>query len=342
MSREKLVTVFPTYGYRTGDSWTIPVRVWVHKRRRIDSLPDDAIRALLGGGDGTPAISAEEIVRCRECVADFIADDDSGERVTIHDEEGRELYSFPAETNWNGLVKGEFQIPDRPAGWLTIKARVDQWWPLSDYEGEGRVRLLEPEGTSVVSDIDDTIKVSQIPAGTAVVLRNTFLRPFEHVEEMVARYHGYGEDVSFHYVSGSPWQLFNLLHKFLIVEKGFPPGTFHMKSLQKNPLDLLNFIGDLRNFVAGPSYTMKQKIEQISGLMDNLPGREFVLIGDSGECDPETFARVRGKYGARVREILIRMVTDEDPGSPRFEGMTPIPAPAVKRHGPPPECRDLE
>ena len=36
--REKIVTVYPTYSYRkdsNDDAWTIPMRVWVHKRRAV-------------------------------------------------------------------------------------------------------------------------------------------------------------------------------------------------------------------------------------------------------------------------------------------------------------------
>ena len=315
MPKDKEVTVFPTYGYRTGDSWTVPIRVWVHKRRRIDAVNDELIRSLLDDDEGGFALTDEQVIRCRECVADFVADDDSGESVTIHDEDGRELHSFSSRTDANGLVEGEFQLPDRPAGWLNITARVDQWWPLSDYEGKGRVRLLEPEGKSVVSDIDDTIKVSEIPAGTGIVLRNTFLRDYVVAEGMLERYRGLG-DVSFHYVSGSPWQLFRLLHAFLIEKNGFPEGTFHMKSLRKSLLDPRGFFQDLRNFVAGKEYTKELKITEISELLRNLPGRRFTLIGDSGELDPEVFTHLRQEHPAQVEKIIIRDVVGARTAAP--------------------------
>ena len=99
MSKEKHVTVFPTYGYRTGDGWTVPVRVWVHKQRRLDQLSADHIRALLLDDEGGPLPTEEEIIRCRECIADFVADSDSGERVVLLDEDRHELYRFPSKTD---------------------------------------------------------------------------------------------------------------------------------------------------------------------------------------------------------------------------------------------------
>jgi phosphatidate phosphatase APP1 len=309
MFREKEVTFFPTYGYRDGDAWTVPVRVWVHKRRRIDHLSDEHIRALLSDDEGGPVPTEDEVVRCRQCVADFIADSDSGERVVLLDEAGRELYRFPSETNANGLAEGELRLPGDLRGRQTITARVEQTIGR-DHEGRGRVMLLEPEGRSVVSDIDDTIKVSEIPAGGRIILRNTFLRDYVAAEGMLDRYRAFGDEVSFHYVSGSPWQLFRLLHKFLVEDGGFPEGTFHMKSLRTSPLDLVNFIGDLKKFVSGKDSTKQQKIEQITELMTNLPGRKFTLIGDSGELDPEVFTHIRGERPEQVEKIIIRDVVN--------------------------------
>jgi phosphatidate phosphatase APP1 len=308
MLKDKQVTLFPTYGYRTGDHWTVPVRVWVHKQRRLDRLSDDHIRALLRDDDDGPLPSEEEVIRCRECVADFVADSDSRERVILLDEAGREVYRFPSRTDANGLAEGDLELPGDRSGRLTITARVTGTLGRT-FDGKGLISLIEPDGKSVVSDIDDTIKVSEIPAGKTVILRNTFLRQYVAAEGMRDRYIGLG-DVSFHYVSGSPWQLFELLHEFLIEQSGFPRGTFHMKSLRTSPLDLPNFLRDLKNFVTGKEATKEQKISQISALMDNLPRRTFTLIGDSGEFDPEVFTELREMRGAQVEKIVIRDVVD--------------------------------
>ena len=53
-------------------------------------------------------------------------------------------------------------------GWLTFSSASDE------HKGRGRIRLIEPDGVSLISDIDDTIKVTDIPAGLDTVLRNTF------------------------------------------------------------------------------------------------------------------------------------------------------------------------
>jgi phosphatidate phosphatase APP1 len=79
-----------------------------------------------------------------------------------------------------------------------------------------------------------------------------------------------------------------------------------MKSLRKNLFDRDSW-QDIRNFViAGESVTLEQKIEQISGLMLNLPRRKFILIGDSGEKDPEVYRAMIGLFPGQVREVRIR------------------------------------
>jgi phosphatidate phosphatase APP1 len=306
MLEDKEITVYPTYGYRTGNTWTIPLRIWVHKPRRIDAVPADLIRVLLDEERGGNLPSAQEVIRCRECIADFLADDDSGESVSFQFDTGDTVYRFESKTDHNGLVEETFEAPGGDAGWLTVTAEVQGGFGKV-FRGTGRVRLLEPQGKSVVSDIDDTIKVSEIPAGGRIVLRNTFLRDYVVAEGMRDRYVGFG-DVSFHYVSGSPWQMYRVLDTFLIKQSGFPEGTFHMKSLRKNLLDLRGFVRDLRNFVAGKAYTKEQKLEQISGLLQHLPQRQFTLIGDSGELDPEVFTELRAQYPAQVEKIIIRDV----------------------------------
>jgi Phosphatidate phosphatase APP1, catalytic domain len=330
MVREKLVTLFPTYGFQNDTSWTVPVRVWVHKARRVDHISDDHIRALLFDDEGLPLPTEEEIIRCRKCIADFVADSDSGERVVLLDDAGHELLTLP-KTDANGLAEGELRLPSDRSGHLTIMARVTGTLG-GTFDGKGLVMLLEPQGKSIVSDIDDTIKVTEIPAGKAIVLRNTFLRPYFAAEGMRDRYRGLG-DVSFHYVSGSPWQLFGLLHSFLIEQAGFPQGTFHMKSLRTSLLDLPSFIADLKNMLMGKDATKEQKIQEISVLMDNLRHRQFTLIGDSGELDPEVFTELRKTRGTQVEKIIIRDVVDARHTAPqRLQAVDEIiEVPAIQR-----------
>ncbi len=134
--------------------------------------------------------------------------------------------------------------------WVTGEG--DRWLSYRAISGgvssEGLVQLLESEGESVISDIDDTIKITEIPAGTEVVLRNTFLRDFAEVPEMAQIYRALLPKKAFHYVSGGPWQLYGPLAEFLISKVGFPIGSFHLRAVD-NPLSGVSFLNDLRALV---------------------------------------------------------------------------------------------
>ena len=334
--RDKEVIPYPTYGYRKKDdasTWVIPLRVWVSKARRL-AISDEVIGIFvsdMGNLDGA------DIERLRSRIRHFVADDDSGESVQLKfdDDPEERVYDLPGRTDFNGLIEHDLEIPAAKAaelltaqgsesGWLTITAAAE------GFEGKGRVRLVEPRGLSIVSDIDDTIKISEIPAGKRIILRNTFLRDYAAVPEMAEMYRGFGDQVMFHYVSGSPWQLYKLLDEFLVSGGDFPEGAFHMKNVRKNLLALESW-QDFKKFTEGDEATLAQKVGQITRLFNNLPEREFILIGDSGEKDPEVFSEIRKTFGGRVREIIIRDVVNErgNSDSLRLKEMRILEAPTV-------------
>jgi hypothetical protein len=192
----------------------------------------------------------------------------------------------------------------------------------------------------VISDIDDTVKITGIPDGESIVLRNTFFRSYRAAPCMAELYRSFGEDAAFHYVSGAPWQLYLPTADFLFSQAvGFPRGSFHMKNLRTNPFEKESY-QDIWNILSsGPEQaTFAQKIAQMTAIFEHFPGRRFILIGDSGEKDPEVFAQIRAAFPAQVAEIFIRRVTDEEESDPgRLSGMTTIP-PAADGEG---SCTEL-
>ena len=61
--------------------------------------------------------------------------------------------------------------------------------------------------------------------------------------------------------------------------------------------------------------------------MEDFPQRRFLLVGDSGELDPEIYGEIARMQGARIEGIVIRDVTQESREAPRyaaaFEGVDP-------------------
>jgi len=187
---------------------------------------------------------------------------------------------------------------------------------------------LNPGGVSVISDIDDTVKVTEIPAGEPEVLKNTFFRDFVAAPCMPEMYHMFDRNTAFHYVSGGPWQLYEPLVDFLFsTSVGFPSGSFHMKNIRINPFEYESY-QDLWKLVRDGSKqtTFDQKIDQISTIMTRFPGRKFILIGDSGEQDPEVFRAIKEQFADQVIDIRIRdIMNDQEKNPNRLDNMRIIP-----------------
>jgi hypothetical protein len=272
----------------------------------------------------------------RSRTADILDDDKTFEKVIIKfdsdpDDKPYEL----SKSGSDGIVRLSLVFSNEKAtqllqkqtssnGWLTYRAVSGK------HTGLGRVRLIEPDpnGVSLVSDIDDTIKITGIPAGKDTVLRNTFCVDFKPVRDpdMAMKYKQVG-DIPVHYISGGPEQMFGPLYDYLITgEGGFPEGTFHLKFFPKNffssetTKNLIDFIN------SSLEVTYQHKLKEITTLMERFPDRKFILVGDSGEIDPEVYYEVRKRKPAQVKEIWIRDVLNDDAVNHfRLEGMTIIP-----------------
>ena len=120
----------------------------------------------------------------------------------------------------NSLVQ---QFAERNGENLTLNFSVSTTHPATNSVNCG-IELLESEGLSVVSDIDDTIKDSNV-RDRRELLMNTFVRDYRCVDGMSAVYQKWCESgVDFHYVSSSPWQLLGSLQK-MKSDNQFPDGS---------------------------------------------------------------------------------------------------------------------
>ena len=244
----------------------------------------------------------------------FLVDHERGKRIFVRlGETISEVGKSRADGNFAGVVV----LSDRAVTRLRERDESGNWRihfaaelpPDDTREFAGETILLDDTGVSVISDIDDTIKVTQIRDRHAV-LRNTFLRPFEPVPEMAAFYQNLARSnqATFHYVSASPWQLYAPLSEF-IRTNGFPSGSFALKEFRWKNKTFFSLFADPE----------KYKLAIIEPLLKRFPNRRFVLIGDSGERDPEIYAALARQYPRQIERIFIRDVTGELAGAARYE-----------------------
>jgi phosphatidate phosphatase APP1 len=180
--------------------------------------------------------------------------------------------------------------------------------------------LFVPEkGVTVITDMDDTIKVTEILNHKEKVA-NTFLRPFRAVPGMADLYRSWaqalGAGIHFHVVSAGPWQLNVALRRFT-EEAGFPAFTWDMRSVDIGDTSVL-----LAELNPPPNALYDFKVGKIRAFMNRFPGRHVVLVGDSGEKDPEVYATIVSEFPERVDAVLVRNVRREDENA-RYERLYP-------------------
>jgi phosphatidate phosphatase APP1 len=73
----------------------------------------------------------------------------------------------------------------------------------------------------------------------------------------------------------------------------------------------------LRDLLGTPA-GREQKVDRVREILDVHPQLPFVLVGDSGEKDPEIYADIVRAYPGRILAVYIREVR-LDPGDGRVE-----------------------
>ena len=152
----------------------------------------------------------------------------------------------------------------------------------------------------IISDIDDTIvqtNATNLLRMVRSIVNNAAARlPFEDVAELYQAMHA-GHNPIF-YVSSSPWNLYELLHDYMDLN-GIPHG----------PMFLQDWGIDEKTLILA-SHT-EHKLAQIQAVVDYYPTLKFVLIGDSGQHDPEIYLEVIRAHLGRILGMFIRDVTPD-------------------------------
>ncbi|KAF8647337.1 hypothetical protein AX16_006799 [Volvariella volvacea WC 439] len=169
-------------------------------------------------------------------------------------------------------------------------------------------------GFGVISDVDDTIKISNVLDKLALA-KSTLLEAPKFVPGMPDLYSSLSRslnDPQFIYISGSPFQLYPLLRDFIGTNFPQARGPLLLQNLTLiNPQTLLDF--------AGGDGVETYKISMIDRVKGMYPNKRFLTIGDSTQRDPEIYAEAFAKYGDSIACIWIREVPGADNSQARFD-----------------------
>ncbi|HEX6048763.1 MAG TPA: phosphatase domain-containing protein [Gemmatimonadaceae bacterium] len=187
-------------------------------------------------------------------------------------------------------------------GWYRVS--LDLADPPNGREVRGEARVLAPAPTAtvgVVSDMDDTVLQSEVTsflrAAKKVLLENALTRlPFPGVAAFYRALERGATGVEANpifYVSSSPWNLYDVIDGFLEAQR-IPTGPLLLRDWD---------LGRLSERHA------RHKGTVIREILDAYPELPFLLIGDSGQEDPEIYTELVRDYPGRIRAVYIRNVT---------------------------------
>ncbi len=320
LAPDELVEFYPSFGYRPNESqaWRLviqgcafdPKLPWI-RRRPVMAVLRRAMR-----------VDRVADVYFRSRMHRFLLDSEKGRQIAVR-VDGE---TFAAgESDPAGLFRREIDVGpavvdriaephDHATRWISYSAVLSEG---DDRVFTGRVQLVDPQGVSIVSDVDDTLKHSNVP-NRRDLFHNTFMREFSPIPGMAELFRDCAKrNAAFHFVSGSPWQLYEPLSEFFR-QHGFPSGSYHLKPFR---------IRDTARKMRGPTLQLAHKRTAMEPILNAFPRRKFLLIGDSGEQDPLIYGGFLRERPEQVACVFIRAVRGETSDDPRlqaaFQGCPP-------------------
>ncbi|WP_179319074.1 App1 family protein [Winogradskyella helgolandensis] len=219
-----------------------------------------------------------------------------------------------ATTDHKGYFRIEASLEDlklltNDEGWLSFELSYNDVNIKRHIQNQNRFpgELLIPSSKAqfgVASDIDDTI----LHTGVVSLLKwrliyNSLFKsaksriPLEGSVDFFHKLHrgASGENANpIFYVSHSPWNLYRYLELFL-KQNDFPKGPILLRSVSEA----------LKKKEHGEK---PQKQKEILNLLKTYPDLPFILIGDSGEHDPDIYIEIANEFPNRILAIYLRGV----------------------------------
>ena len=210
------------------------------------------------------------------------------------------------ETDRDGYFRLHMLLREPPPedrAWHTVEIVLHTEPPLA-----AAAQVFIPSSAcrfAVVSDIDDTVMRTGV-ANKFVMLWRLFVADAESrvaFPGAAALYRALHDGVGGHeanpmlYVSRAPWGIYDMLTAF-----------FRMHAIPVGPVLFL------REWGVSWRHPLPRRVEDHKrALIDHMlalyPALPFVLIGDSGQHDPEVYAAIVEAHPGRVRAVYIRNVS---------------------------------
>ncbi|KAG8532588.1 uncharacterized protein KY384_002465 [Bacidia gigantensis] len=204
---------------------------------------------------------------------------------------GNQTVKFPIPTTGEGDFDGFVQIDNNglEAGNSTQDPQRLDVYAQGDINGNATAYLVPENGITVISDIDDILRITKIFQPKEGLL-NSFARPFTQWEDMPNIYYNWSSSVPaihFHYLTTTPEQITRNYMDFIY--KVYPGGSFDTRPL---------------NF-SDVSATLSIRKFLLEKIFQTFPKRKFVLVADTSNPDVmKDYPQMAKEYPGAVACIL--------------------------------------
>ena len=287
------IMILPYYGFGNTKSIYLKGRVLENKNIKTAESQDSIWENLVASykrmnSNELPFVKIK--VSFQGITQELITDEEGYFTVDISTED-----NFIADNHWVEIHFELLEVKDKEGN--EIKANAI-----------GKILLLDEQVSyGIISDVDDTILQTKATELTKAIqltfMRNARTRlPFKGVSAFYQALHQGKEGKEFHpifYVSSSPWNLYDFLKDFCEV-RHIPQGVFFLRDLGISQDKFLQSSHD------------DHKSAQIERIMQMYPSMQFILIGDSGQHDPEIYLKAIKDYPQRILAVYIRDVSEKE------------------------------
>ncbi|KAA6407330.1 MAG: hypothetical protein FRX48_08878 [Lasallia pustulata] len=300
----------PGYGNWTDQGWNLRFHGNVYQQPHISKFKLDHLANLFLIGTSLRSLPPSQASQARNLTAEIFILQQGGRNVSFS------LASAP--TAGSSSEPGGYQTIKLP--YLTThEGDFDSFLPLTDTglksgnstdqiqrlhvyaqgtdTGNATAYLVPLRGLTVISDIDDTLRVTRIYK-PAEALLNTFARPFTPWLNMPSIYADWSAripNLHFHYLTTTPEQVTRIYMDFIY--KTYPGGSFDTRPLNFRDVSAALSI---RKFL-------------LRKVFRTYPQRKFILVGDTSNMDVmQDYPAMAREFPGQVQCIFLRNTSATD------------------------------
>ncbi|KAK8038755.1 hypothetical protein PG993_007166 [Apiospora rasikravindrae] len=314
----------PAYANWTDEGWNVRVHGNVYKQpNTTQEKVDDLANVFLIGTD-IEDLPPNQQDQARNLTRSIYVVQQAHENVTVHFENdvsvepdasggvinakgGAQVITLPYETTVEGDFDTFVKLKNTTgpsgghmmAGNATKSIQSLNMYINGTMSGNATAYLVPPTGFTIISDIDDILRITKIYEPKEGLL-NSFARPFTpwmNMPEIYANWSASIPDFHFHYLTTTPEQVTRNYMEFIY--KTYPLGSFDTRPL---------------NF-SDVSATLQIRRFLLDKIFQTFPQRKFILMGDTTNSDVmKAYPALVKDYPGQVQCIFLRNTTATDDG----------------------------